>query len=231
MTDAPPPRDDDLLAAEHALDLLDPAERRAAEGRMARDPAFAAEVQAWSERLAPLAEEAAPAEPPPELWARIARGLDGAEPNGAAPPPALRFWKGLALGASGLAVASLAAVALLLARPATPVAEVATLLTPEGGTAVVVAFDERTGALLVTPGPGLRTQGHTPHLWLVNPGGGVRLVGAIDPARAATHSLPRALARQAGVANGLALSLEQPGTTPRDRPSGAVIASGDFDQL
>jgi anti-sigma-K factor RskA len=96
---------------------------------------------------------------------------------------------------------------------------------------VVVAFDAKSGALLVTPGPGLRARGHTPHLWLVSPDGGVQLVGAIDATRAATHNLPRALSRRADAARGLALSLEPAGHNPIEAPGGPVVARGDFTEL
>ena len=52
--------EDDALAAEHALGVLTARERAAAELRMAREPDFAAKVEAWRERLAPLAEGVAP---------------------------------------------------------------------------------------------------------------------------------------------------------------------------
>ena len=65
--------DDDALAAEHALGVLTTRERAAAEQRMARDPAFAADVLAWRARLAPLVEEVASVTPPSALSAcRIA---------------------------------------------------------------------------------------------------------------------------------------------------------------
>ncbi|MDP8915733.1 MAG: hypothetical protein M3M95_00740, partial [Pseudomonadota bacterium] len=79
MTDqlTPPPDDPAMLAADYALGLLGPAERREAEARMERDPAFSADVRAWTELLAPLAEEAGEAAPPPGLWPRILDQLDG----------------------------------------------------------------------------------------------------------------------------------------------------------
>ena len=52
--------DDEALAAEHALGVLDHRDRAAAEARMARDPAFAREVEGWRARLAGLFAEIAP---------------------------------------------------------------------------------------------------------------------------------------------------------------------------
>ena len=232
---APPtsPLDDEdvALAAEYVLGVLDPAARREAEARMAREPAFASEVRIWTERLTPLAEEAPDTAPPPGLWPGIAGRLDEPLRPANDNAHALRTWRRIALGASGLAAASLAAVAVLLARPADPSAQVAALCTAGGVTALVVAFDANTGALLVTPGPGLQAAGHTPHLWLVNPDGRVQLVGAVDASHAATHNLPPALSRRAGAARGVALSLEPAGHKPIDAPGGPVVARGDFTEL
>ena len=66
------PRDDrDLLAGEHALGVLEGADLAEAERLMAADPAFARAVEAWRNRLHPLADLAPPAEPPADLWQRI----------------------------------------------------------------------------------------------------------------------------------------------------------------
>jgi anti-sigma-K factor RskA len=51
--------EDELIAAEYALGVLAGTERDAAERRIERDLAFANLVEAWEQRLAPLAEEIA----------------------------------------------------------------------------------------------------------------------------------------------------------------------------
>ncbi len=58
MTDAPRP-DDDMLAAEYALGLLEGEELLAARGREASDPVFAAAVAWWQDRLAYLLDPGA----------------------------------------------------------------------------------------------------------------------------------------------------------------------------
>ena len=64
------------LAAVYALGVLDARARRAAEQRIARDPAFAREVAFWEARLTPLADAVAPVEPPAQLWGAIEQRLD-----------------------------------------------------------------------------------------------------------------------------------------------------------
>ena len=59
--------DDEALAAEHALGVLNAADRATAESRMAQDFAFARMVVAWRYRFAPLAALLKPVEPSAEL--------------------------------------------------------------------------------------------------------------------------------------------------------------------
>ena len=67
--------DDELLAAELALGVLEGAERTAAQRRATRDHGFAQLVDEWEQRLAPWAAEIAEVAPPPQLWDRISGAL------------------------------------------------------------------------------------------------------------------------------------------------------------
>ena len=66
----------ETLAAEHALRLLEGEDALRARGMMASDAEFAAMVEAWEDRLAPLHEAIEPVEPGPELWQRIEAALE-----------------------------------------------------------------------------------------------------------------------------------------------------------
>jgi anti-sigma-K factor RskA len=66
----------------YALGVLAGTERATAERRIERDQAFANLVEAWEERLGPLAEETAPVAPPPHVWGRIADALPKQRPQG-----------------------------------------------------------------------------------------------------------------------------------------------------
>jgi anti-sigma-K factor RskA len=72
MTDEMRPLAISILAGETVLGTATPAERAAVTERLAHDPDFLAEVAAWEERLAPLAEAVRPIDPGPQLWSRIA---------------------------------------------------------------------------------------------------------------------------------------------------------------
>ena len=155
----------DTLAAELALGVLEAEAHAAAEARAAVDPAFAAEAAAWSARLHPLSEEAAPIEPGPELWERIEAVLWPAAlapvPQPVAPEPSapdtpaasggaaevvelaprrqLRHWRRMAGLATGLAAACVVALVMVLARhPVAPAPLLTARLEPPAGVAVLV---------------------------------------------------------------------------------------------
>jgi anti-sigma-K factor RskA len=97
--------DDELLAAEYALGVLEGAERAGAERRIAHERAFAAMVAQWQKRLAPWAGEIADVAPRSQVWERILAQL----PAQAAPRPPLwqnlRFWRRFAFASGALASA------------------------------------------------------------------------------------------------------------------------------
>jgi anti-sigma-K factor RskA len=237
MTDATHiPGEEDALAAELALRVLSRSEEAAARARAARDPAFAADVQAWDEHLAGLADEIAPVEPSPHVWPRVEAGIAPvANDNGRAV-----FWRRWAIGSTGLLAASVAALAVVASRPpevvtAAPpggVTRVATLNLEGGVTAVTLAYDSATGELFIAPGDEMVGDQRVPHLWLMMPEGGVQLVGAIDGVHTSRHNLKGQLAGMAGQAAKVAISMEAPGHTPAaNKPDGPVVASGDLQQL
>jgi anti-sigma-K factor RskA len=115
------------LAAEFVLGTLDVAEREQADELIRSDPAFAALVQDWEQRLGTLHAMIDPVPPPPELWAEIQRklaeqapvaemrlpGFPEAPAAHVEPQPSnvidlakrLRRWRGGAVGLGALAAA------------------------------------------------------------------------------------------------------------------------------
>ena len=69
MSDTPitPPEDDDLLAAEMALGLLEGEDRAAARARLMQDRDFARSVADWQERFVAMTDDIAPVAPPAKL--------------------------------------------------------------------------------------------------------------------------------------------------------------------
>ncbi|KQT83152.1 anti-sigma factor [Aurantimonas sp. Leaf443] len=238
MTTLPPPIDgtpdeERDLAAEHALGLLSGDERREAERRAARDPAFARALEDWTARLAPLAEAIEPVEPPPGARARLERRLDRltrTAPAAASLPArgVAAFWRWLGIGGFGLAASSLAALAFVLLsapEPADRGAMFATLAGSDGRPLFTVVIDRASAMATLVPVAVEAQPGRVPELWLVGPAGAaprsLGLVGTDHPLRMVMEGMD-AMAPDTA----LAVSLEPEGGSPTGLPTGPVLASG-----
>ena len=228
-----PSEDDDLLAAELVLGLLDGPERSSAEARADADPDFAALAEEWRVRLAPLLTQS-PEVPPEHVWESIRAQLAANDdaPLSAA-EAALRRWRMFAVTASAVA-ASLALVLVTRApvpppRPAPPAAApapmlVATLQGDESPAIVTISVSE-PGRLLVTP-VRLPTGGRVPELWVIPEDGRPRSLGVIQAT--SPSAVPIAPAHRLHVHRGatFAISQEPRGGSPTGAPTGPVVASG-----
>jgi len=220
--------EDELIAAEYALGVLNRADRAAAAERMARDNAFARLVEHWEERLTPWAAEIAEIPPPPELWQRIAAALPAHAPQRPGIWENLSFWRNFAL-ASALAAAALAVIAYLGAvNQQTPL--IAAI--ESGGTRTfVAAVDVKRGTIAVVPASYTADATRVPELWLIPADGKPRSVGLLRADKAVTLTLAPDLTRLAKTSAVLAVSLEPPGGSPTGLPTGPVIATGKLTNL
>jgi anti-sigma-K factor RskA len=230
----------EALAAEHALGVLSGHERAEAEARMARDPAFAALVDAWRARLAPMLDVAAPAQPPAGVWTRVERALPAND--NAAIRRRLRFWRGATVGAMGLAAASLALAVMFAARPpvvlqAPPPAPIlnASLMSPTDATRpmFVAAYDPARHALIVTSlaKPGADPD-HVHELWVIPADGKPHPIGMIEPGRSKAMPMPKAMAPMFAPGAAIAVTVEPPGGSPnRTAPSGPIAAMGHLARI
>lgn len=222
---------DEALAADYALGALSGPERREAERRAARDPAFRALVAAWQADLAPLLEEVAEVAPPAPLWHRIAAAVDPRIPAVPASPVQSTLWNSLAFwrtAATGFAAAAGVALVLLLARPEAPPATllVATLASPEGAPLITAAYDAERRAIILAPATPRIDPDHAAELWVIEGGRPPRSLGLIDLANPRQQVVPAE--RLAGLQPGatLAISIEPPGGSPTGAPTGPVVATG-----
>jgi len=251
MSEAPDLSEAEALAAEHALGVLDARERAAAETRMATDPAFAADVEAWRERLAPMLESVAAVPPSPDMWRRIERLLPAndriqpANDNGAL-MNRLKFWRNSAMGGFALAAASLAAVVVQVNQPPITV-ERQVPVAPQGQllSASVVSQDSRVQPLFVAaydpdrkqlivtsllPEGSERDKVH--ELWLIAGQDKPKSLGLVEKGKAKVIALPTELLGKMSDGAALAVSLEPPGGSKSpDGPSGPVIGVGKLSRL
>lgn len=236
MTDngAREPEDGRLTAAEYVLGVLDADQRRAAELRVARDMVFAREVAFWEERLGGLANAVPSVAPPRNGWARIEAAIARAgEPakERQGKWQSLAFWRGLAIGASALAAACLAALIYVgaVSPPAAPF--LARLDIAGGEVGFVAALNPHGGSLTVVPASLLNPEEKVMELWLIPPGDKPHSLGLIDPNRPVTIKVPKDLLTQVNNEAVLAVSLEPPGGSPTGQPTGPVIANGKLAAL
>ena len=221
-------------AAEYVLGVLDARERRRCELRALRDPAFAREVAFWEERLGGLAQGIRPVPPPADAWARIEAvlGVDANATERSGVWQSLAFWRGLALGASALAAACLAAL-IYVGTVAPPGAPLVAKLDAEGGqTGFVAAVSSSGGNLTIVPAAPLSAQEQKAmELWLIPSGEKPHSLGLIDPSRPVTITVPKDLLSKVNSEAILAVSLEPPGGSPTGQPTGPVIANGKLAAL
>jgi len=239
-------------AAELALGLLEGPERAAAVRRVLAEPRFAAEVERWRERFAPLFALWPERAPPPGLFDRLERSIDDRRVS---PVPAAPGRWSLRSAAAGLVAGALAAGAAFLAiglprdqapvvlpQPA-PLPLVAALAGDAvSDRALLAAFDDGTGQLrFLSPVP--RRRGRSLQAWAIGGDGVPRSLGLVSgpvsrPAEDGRRSDVRgavavARERRALVVPGvtLAVSDEPSGGSPGALPSGPVLATGALVRL
>jgi anti-sigma-K factor RskA len=244
MSEAPDLSEDEALAAEHALGVLNARERTEAEARMAREPAFAAQVEAWRARLAPMLDSVEPVPAPEALWPRIERMLP-ANDNGAIMNK-LRFWRNSAVGGFALAAASLAGVLVQVNAPPVVVERQvpvqpsgqllnASVVSQEGRAQplFVAAYDPDRKALIVTsllPEGSDRDKVH--ELWLIAGKDNPKSLGLVESGKAKVIALPTEVMAKMAAGAALAVSVEPPGGSKNPAgPSGPVIGVGKLSKL
>jgi anti-sigma-K factor RskA len=217
--------DDIALAGEYVLGVLDAAEQATAHARVATDNAFAAEVDAWHQRLSSMADGADTAAPD-HIWTNIDAALPRATGQDTGRGK-LRLWQGLAV--ASMAVAAYLGV-LLWAQPFvpnidTPSPLVAALGSENGKAAITARYDVQSGELLLTP-VSLDTGGLYPELWIIPDGGTPHSLGMMALGKPTLVAVTPE-ARQFMAAGGtLAITPEPQNGGPGGKPTGAVIASG-----
>lgn len=215
MTDTPmtPPEEDDALAAEYVLGVLDLPERLALEARIKSDAIFAARVTAWETRLAGL-NDAFDEAPAPDLMPQIEARLF---PVAARPQ---RAWFGWLAGA--LAAVAIAGAAYVVLQPAqAPGIMLAELGSVDGG----LAYEARhTGTQLqVRRVAGTAPGGAQDHeLWIIAPGAAPVSLGLL---RGDTLSVDYPQPPAGWI---LAVSVEPAGGSPTGAPTGPVILTAEI---
>jgi anti-sigma-K factor RskA len=216
------------LAAEYVLGVLDAEQRLAAELRLARDPAFAAEIAFWENRLGGLADGVVSVTPPERVWRRIDAALAPTVHRGGL-WNSLWFWRWSTMASAALALASFAMVYVAVIAPArTPL--VATL-DANGRITFLATIESGHNAITIVPAALTTVEQRALELWLIAPGDQPRSLGLVEPGRPVRISVPPSLLGRVTSDAALAVSIEPPGGSPTGVPTGPVIASGKLTNL
>jgi anti-sigma-K factor RskA len=231
----------DLLAAEHALGLLEGSERADAERRAAHDAEFAALVERWNERLAPMLDSIPSAEPDPALWDRIRASLEAPERRPVeigTDRRKLNLWKGYSAAVTALAASLLLVIGLrtdqappVQPAPAVRPVMVATLAPETGPASLTASYDPATNSLVVAPAALNPVPGHDHELWIVPEDGKPRSLGLVAASQQRRVNLPAGLSPRLIEAATIALSAEPTGGSPTGQPTGPIVASGKFSRV
>ena len=219
------------MAAELALGVLEGEERAEALRHSLANPAFAAMVEKWQDRLDPLGEGFAEA-PPPNLWPSIEARLD-AQPR-TEEIWKVRFWRTTAALTSALA-ACLAAVVIM--RPAA-MPETASLpdqttiaqLSGTDGTLLAANLDP-SSRLLRIRAVTLPDSTLVPELWIIPADGVPRSLGLFNPDGTTQIIVPATLSPYLVDGTILAVSLELADGAPHTAPSTTPIATGKISTI
>lgn len=210
------PEDDDFLAAEYVLGVLDLADRSAAEDRLKRDPNFAALVNVWQNRLSGLNDDYAEA-PAPNLLPQIEARLF---PQ---PAPAQRRWFGALVGLAFSTIAALGLIAFFALQSPDP-SMFASLTAESSGLRfeASIAGNELT---LIRSGGAIAAPGKDYELWIIEPDKAPVSLGVLTAERV-TIAAP--VAKPGYV---LAITLEPQGGAPEGKPTGPVVAAGPLQNI
>lgn len=218
----------DAMAGELALGVLTGDERAAALRRVLAEPGFAAEVEGWRRRLAPLLDGIAEVAAPATAWPAIERAI--AAPAGAS----VWRWRAAALSASAIAASLLVVV---VARPErtviVPAATVAAApqipllaqVAGDAGSPIVTAhYDAASGQLRVRTA-NLPVGERVPELWVIVGDSAPRSLGFVAHNGASSHMTSADLRRAMIDGATIAITMEPRSPTPHAAPSGPVLGT------
>lgn len=226
-----PVEQDDVLAAELVLRLLDPAQQAVAERRVETDPAFAVRVETWRAHLGLLSAEVPDATPPANGLARLMSSIADTPARAAANDNRLRFWQG-ATGAAALVAATLTGVLLLRPAPPAPIIvrpsppSLIAAITPDSdGAPIAAAYYPDRGELRVNAAV-LTDAAHSAELWVIAADGVPHSLGVLPPNERHTFRPSRANLSRLASGSKLVVTREQPGGSPDGTPKGPAVAAG-----
>ena len=224
--------DDDALAGESVLGLLEGAERTTFERRLARERELQGRVAYWRDRFSDLDASARPQQAPALLWSRIERVISDRLALRAEPRvnlterlwTSLSFWRGASFASAAASLVLAVAVGLIAGR-ATPRPMVIAVLQAGDATpgAIIEAFHD--GRIAVVPLKDIEVPpGRALEVWtLFDQARGPVSLGLIERARRAQFTTANLPARENQLYE---ITLEPATGSPIGRPTGPILMKG-----
>ncbi len=219
--------DDETLAAELVLGLLDGDDKAAALRKQLSDPAFAKAIDGWNDRIDPLFQEIQDVEPRVSVWEGIENRIhDGSSSDTVMQ---LKRWRVGAI-ASGALAACLALALIVGPGPFAPTSEPATIAVAQltgniEGLVLAVSYDPQTAEMRVDV-DGMPDTDTAPEIWIVGQDGVSRSLGQIGRDGVSQMTVPSDHREFINSAATLQLTMEPPSETPHAKPTGEPVATG-----
>lgn len=219
---------DDFLAAEFVLGVLDESTRTQLERRMTTDADFAQQVSRWQKAFSGLDVTTPDVTPAPDVWWAIQRDIHQRTPLAAVVPARSRptTWVGWALAATLAGVL----VFTYVTKPeqASPMRPVAVLNGAQPGEQFVVSVNQSASLIQVSALNVTLPQSKNLQLWLIKGSNPPRSLGLITHSAGNEFKLGTETLDNQSL---LAISLEPVGGSKLAGPSGPVIFQGKISLL
>jgi len=229
-------RDDDTLAAEYVLGVLDLKDRQEVERRLQSEQDFASLVQGWENRFADLNDDIDAVEPPDHVKQAIGNQLFSSTENSIDPPNSffwqtMGFWKGLSFIAVLLAVLF---GYLAFNKPGPQedgVSYIASLSSKDNDHSYVTLFNEQTGEFIVRHISGTPPADKDLELWLIVEGEKPVSIGLVGYEDNKKPTIPQQYIQEFGKGILLAITVEPKGGSPEGVATGPIVAAGQLKNI
>lgn len=228
-------------AAEYALGLGEPDERRLFETALLDDPDLADAVWEWEEAFRPLADAVRPRAAPARGWRGIETRLFAREADTRrAVRRAVSFWRAASALFLALTVTTAAALVVAVVRPdlvrpdllqadQAPVQDWIAAIVRADGT-VALAKIGQDGNLVAEPFPAADGD-REPELWLVPQQGSPVSMGILRASGRVNLAVPQAAFPLLGPTAQFVVTAEPPGGSPTGAPTGPALGSGALTRI
>ncbi len=225
MSDQQDISEDEALAAEYVLRLLDADAERAFEARLLAEPALSAHVQFWEAEMAILADDVPEETPSPSVRAKIIAELS----SGNSRP--VRRWGWSWVGFPALAAVAVAAFLVFSPMLRAPIFDPslhATLISQDGALHIEAGYAPDGNLFKVIPEQGTPATGRDFELWVIGAQAQAPVSLGVIPAD--RESLFEITPEIAALIDGgtLAVSDEPKGGSPTGAPTGSILAVDEF---